>query len=71
MMSARILGGQTSHKKQMEKISTKGNQQKSKVRDSELGYTPGSNIAVAGKWGPRIESMYFPIENCGFSSQLC
>ncbi len=28
-------------------------------------YTPGaSNIAVAGKWGPRIESMYlFPIKN--------
>ena len=28
-------------------------------------YTPGStNIAVAGNWGPRIESMYiFPIEH--------
>ena len=26
-------------------------------------YTPGStNIAVAGKWGPRIESMYFLLE---------
>ena len=37
-----------------------------------LAYTPGStNIAVTGKWGPRIESMYFLLTNGGYSSQLC
>ena len=36
------------------------------------GYTLGSNIAVAGKWGPKNESCRIPIENGGcHSSQLC
>ena len=31
--------------------------------------TPGSsNIAIAGKWGPRIESMYFLLKTGGYSS---
>ena len=31
-----------------------------KLREVGVNHAPGSpNIAVAGKWGPRIESMYF------------
>ena len=33
-------------------------------------YAPGSsNIAVAGKWGPRIEFYVFPIKNGGCHSR--
>ena len=39
----------------------------------EACYTPGSsNIAVAGKWGPRVESMYFLLKmGMSFQQSLC
>ena len=30
---------------------------------TERGTLRQSNIAIAGKWGPRIESMYFLVKN--------
>ena len=42
------------------------------VNINSSNYSPGSpNIAVAGKWGTRIEDVTFLLKHGGFSSQLC